>query len=110
MKRITLCAMAALSTLAFLPSARAADVDVTVPVRYGDLNLQRPGDVSALYHRLKAAALQACGASEFSVAPYRDAVEHSACYRQSLARAVEAVDLPAVAALHQSAGTTLASN
>ena len=91
--------------------AAAAGAQTTIAVRYGDLDLNRPSDARILYHRLQTAALQACGASDFSVAPYRDAVQRSACYRDGLAQAVTTVDLPAVSSLYQSAAaTTLASN
>jgi UrcA family protein len=123
MKIAILCAAAVgalgLSTAAYAQSPEAAaaaeafaasEAPTAVAVRYGDLDLSRPADAHALYHRLQTAALQACGASEFSVAPYQDAVRHSACYRQGLDQAVQAVNLPAIAALHGAAATTLASN
>jgi UrcA family protein len=89
--------------------ASAAEVSTAVHVRYGDLDLSQPSGARILYHRLQNAALEACGASDFSVAPYRDAVQRSACYRQGLAQAVEAVNLPAVEAL-AAAPARLASN
>jgi UrcA family protein len=91
-------------------ASAAAEVSTAIAVRYGDLDLSRSGDVHTLYHRLQTAALEACGASTFSVAPYRDAVERSACYRQGLAQAVQAVNLPAVNALAAPRAAELASN
>ena len=90
--------------------AYAAESSTAVAVHYGDLDLSRASGVRTLYHRLQAAALEACGASEFSVAPYRDAVRGSACYRQGLDQAVQATNLPVVTALHDAGATRLASN
>ena len=121
MKFAVLC-VASLGALSLAAAARAqspeadaaaeaynADASTAVAVHYGDLDLSRASGARTLYHRLQAAALEACGASEFSVAPYRDAVRGSACYRQGLDQAVQATNLPAVVALN-GGSTRLASN
>ena len=121
MKFTVLCA-ASLAVLSLAAAARAqspeadaaaqafnADASTAVAVHYGDLDLSRASGARTLYHRLQAAALEACGASEFSVAPYRDAVRGSACYRQGLDQAVQATNLPAGVALN-GGSTRLASN
>ena len=110
MKAVAFCIAASLAGLAMQPIAHAADVPTAVAVHYGDLDLGQPSSARILYHRLQAAALEACGASEFSLAPYRNAVTRSACYRDGLDQAVEAVGLPAVSALHVERPTALAAN
>jgi UrcA family protein len=98
----------ALATAMAAPVAMASDSPSVVPVAYGDLNLSSPHDSAVLLHRLREAALEACGASDFSVADYRRSVERSACYRESMDRAVSAVDAPAVSQLYS--GRAFASN
>jgi UrcA family protein len=82
------------------PAAMASDSPSVVRVAYGDLNLSSQRDSAVLLHRLHEASLEACGASEFSVPDYRRSIERSACYRQSMDRAVSAVDAPAVSQLY----------
>ena len=117
MKIAALCAVAlgavSLHTAAYAGSPESdaaaqayAEAPTAVAVHYGDLDLSQPAGARTLYHRLQTAALEACGASEFSVTPYRDAVRGSACYRQGLDQAVQATNLPAVIA----GATRLASN
>ena len=110
MKFVAFGIAASLFGLALLPTAHAADVPTAVAVHYGDLDLGQPSGARTLYHRLQAAALEACGASEFSLAPYQDAVRRSACYRDGLDNAVQAVNLPAVSALYVGRPTALAAN
>jgi UrcA family protein len=87
----------------------ADSVQVSQRVSYRDLNLSDPGDAAVMLQRLRDAALETCGASPFSVPDYRRAVEASACYRDSLDRAVDQLGVPAVSRLHQSA-SSVASN
>ena len=111
MKTLTLAVAAGLTAMSLqvAQAQPASDTTPQVAVRYGDLDLSRAGDAKVLLHRLQSAALQACGASDFSLAPYRDAVQRSACYRQGLARAVDTVGLPALSSLYE-AHLKLASN
>jgi UrcA family protein len=90
------------------PVAMASESPAAVPVAYGDLNLSSPHDSAVLLHRLHEAALEACGASDASVAAYRLSVERSACYRDSMDRAVASVGAPTVSQLYS--GRALASN
>jgi UrcA family protein len=72
-----------------------------VKVRYDDLDLTRTTDAQTMLVRLDRAALDACGASGFSLREVRQAVQRSACYRQSLDRAVAGLNAPAVTGLYR---------
>jgi UrcA family protein len=100
------------SAVAQSESAAARSVfesPTAVAVKYGDLDLSTRHGSMVMLGRLHVAALNACGASAFSVPDYRWAVERSACYRQSMDRAVADVGMPMVAQLYSNR-RTLASN
>ena len=67
-------------------------------VTYGDLNLSVPRGVEQLYRRIVVAAHQVCGAQDGRSLQAKE--EFSICTQQSIARAVVAVDQPALTALH----------
>ena len=71
-----------------------------VAVKYSDLDLSSRRDSVVMLGRLHEAALNACGASEFSVSDYRRAIERSSCFRGSMDRAVAAVGAPTVTHLY----------
>ena len=98
----------ALATAMAAPAAMASDSPLVVRVAYSDLNLSSQHDSAVLLRRLHEAALEACGASDFSVPDYRRSVERSACYRESMDRAVASVGAPAVSQLYS--GRAFASN
>lgn len=81
-------------------AARSIFQEVAVPVTYGDLDLSSQDGASIMLHRLHDAALNACGADDGSVAPYKWAVRRSACYHRSMDRAVAALDAPTVSQLY----------
>jgi UrcA family protein len=97
-----------MATAMAAPAAIASERHDGVRVGYSDLDLSTPHGSAVLLRRLRVAALSACGASEFSVPDYRRAVERSACYRESLDRAVSDVGAPAVTQLYS--GGSLAAN
>ena len=74
---------------------------VSVAVHYGDLDLSNPDGASVMLHRLHDAALNACGADDASVSDYKWSVHRSACYHQSMDRAVADLGAPAVSQLYQ---------
>jgi UrcA family protein len=82
-----LAAAAVLGAPALASATPAPDAATQVTVRYGDLDLNRRSDDRVLLHRIRDAALEACGASPFSIADYRWAVRRSACYRSNVRRA-----------------------
>jgi UrcA family protein len=49
--------------------------------------VKRVADAQKMERRLQAAALKACGASDFSFAEYRAAIAKSDCYKTALADA-----------------------
>jgi UrcA family protein len=101
----------ALTAPAIVHAEQASDATTNVAVRYGDLNLANDHDAGVLLTRLQTAALNSCGASEFSFRDYQDAVRKSACYQASLSNAVAQVGSPALTARFTTAApVTLASN
>jgi UrcA family protein len=100
------CVAASLAGSAFAQSEAAAarsiyHESVAVPVTYRDLDLSSQDGASTMLDRLGHAAMDACGASDFSVKDYRWAVAHSACVRNSLDQAVADLDAPTVTRLYQ---------
>jgi UrcA family protein len=85
---------------AFASTAPAAEDVRRVTVRFGDLNLEQPRGVAALYGRLRLAAAQACGEPERPGEAFMSA-DWRACVAQAVERAVVAVDRPAVTAYHR---------
>jgi UrcA family protein len=67
-------------------------------VTYGDLNLANPQGVEQLYRRIVGAAQQVCDALNGRSLQAKE--QFSICTKQSIARAVSAVDQPALTALH----------
>lgn len=101
---ITLAAALALAGAAVGPAAVAHDNNVSVKVAYSDLNLSNPRDSAVLLHRLSQAAMSACGVSDFSLPDYRWSVARSDCYRDSMDRAVAALNAPMVTHLYDQRG------
>jgi UrcA family protein len=96
------------SALAFcfaIPIAGAAvahtDTATQVQVRYGDLDLSSASGAAVMLQRIDDAATEACGAPWGSLREYRLSVQRSACHRESMERAVAAVESPALSALLQ---------
>jgi UrcA family protein len=84
-------------------SAHAAEVTpASAPpaatVRFGDLNLSNPEGVQHLYGRISGAAQEVC--STRGDRSLSAAARERICVRQSIARAVRAVDRPELTALH----------
>lgn len=84
--------------------------DVAVRVRTNDLDISKPAGAQAMLTRLDRAAAEACGASEFSLREYRDAVRNSSCYRDSMNRAVASLGSSTVNALYRERAVVVASN
>jgi UrcA family protein len=87
-------ALAAAST-----ASAAGDVPQAI-VHFGDLNLDQPSGVATLYHRISFAAQNVCGdkylPGSFIISPY-----WRSCTAQAIARAVAAVDRPALTAYYR---------
>lgn len=83
-------------------SIRAADLPansepVKTTVTFGDLNLGHSEGVEQLYRRIAGAAQRVCGSLDGR--SVRENLQFSVCLKQSIARAVAAVDQPALTAL-----------
>jgi len=79
-----------------------------VAVRYHDLDLNKSANAAILLKRVDVAAMEACGASPFSLAEYRQAVRRSACYQGATSRVVAALNAPTVTALYNNQAVRLA--
>jgi UrcA family protein len=74
-----------------------------VKVSYTDLNLEKEVGAKILYRRLQQASKQACGGESFNNAgSVKIMSEMKACYRTTLAAAVEEVDKAELTRIHES--------
>jgi UrcA family protein len=113
MKIRTIVTLGCAFALAGVVSARAAgqseadaareveNLPVQVAIKFGDLDLTSQDGSAAMLQRISHAALEACGASSFSVPDYRWAVKHSGCFRSSMDRAVADLSAPTVTHLYE---------
>jgi UrcA family protein len=74
---------------------------VQVAIKFGDLDLASQQGSAAMLQRISHAALEACGASGFSVPDYKWATKNSGCYHSSMDRAVAQLAAPAVTHLYE---------
>lgn len=102
MKRLMASALAFCLMISIAGAAMAqGDTATQVPVRYGDLDVSSTSGAAVMLQRIDDAATEACGAPWGSLREYRLSVQRSVCHRESMERAVAAVDLPALSALFQ---------
>ena len=100
--RPLMCALAlALAAPAASHATAPADTTSKVDVPYRDIDLSRPRNASIMLWRLDRAAIEACGASDFSWSEYRRVVRNSDCYAASLDRAVAELNAPLVSRLYE---------
>jgi UrcA family protein len=71
---------------------------MSITVRYGDLNLANPYGIERLYRRIVGAAQQVC--RNLDGISLEEKAEFSICTKESIARAVAAVDQPALTSLY----------
>jgi UrcA family protein len=67
------------------PSLAAEPGTETISIRVGRPASPSPAATRRLERRIASAALEACGASPYSAPELKDAVAHSACWRDSYA-------------------------
>jgi UrcA family protein len=104
--------MISATALALLPAAAfaaPADLTTVVKVRIADTDLTNVAGAQRAIARLDGAALEACGASHFSLREYKLAVRNSDCYRDGMDRAVASLGSPTLNAVYQRSGTRLAA-
>ena len=98
--------IAVAATLGAANAKAGGDIDArlyetrSVPVRFGDLDLQRTQGIETLYRRIEAAAERACGERESRNLQMR--ADWGRCYREALERAVEGVSNARLAERHRS--------
>jgi UrcA family protein len=111
MKNIMIFAVAlALAAPAASFAASADGQAPTLSVSYRGLDLSQPQGAKRMIARLDKAAAEVCGASSFSARDYQRAVRSSACYQDSMNRAVATLASPTVNAVYRERALTVASN
>jgi UrcA family protein len=95
-----LCLASIPAAHATLPSAEKALVG-SVRVAYADLDLTRRADVETLLDRIEKAAYRACGGnprrhSSYDMTPSYTATVFKECREDAIARAIGAIDAPAL--------------
>jgi UrcA family protein len=90
--------LAAASTVAHAAEQSRGSEAAMKTVQYGDLNLAKPEGVARLYRRIVAAAQQVCDSRQGR--SLQAQAQDSICTKESIARAVAAVDQPTLTALH----------
>jgi len=96
MKLFALPALFALALAA--PAVAAPTVTTSIAVSPAGLDLSTAAGAETMANRLDRAAVRACGASDFSLRDYQQAVRRSACYRDAMGQALTALNAPAVSA------------
>jgi UrcA family protein len=93
-----LCGVIA-SSFAALPAAEAESFDAPqVKVAFGDLDVSRPEGAAVLYRRIKAAAETVC--SPYWATGFAAQANIYGCVRTAIAKAVTAVDQPALSQIY----------
>ncbi len=70
----------------------------SAPVRYGDLDLNRPADARKLYSRIRLAARHVCGNPD--IRNLADVARSQPCLEQAVDDAVARVNSPELTAIH----------
>jgi UrcA family protein len=102
--RLSAVSAVGLTLVALATPVQAADEPTAISVRHVDLTLESRGEATRLLGRLSEAAMEACGASSFSLAQYRQAVRGSACWRSSMTDVVQRIDNPYLNAAFEGRG------
>jgi UrcA family protein len=76
-----------------------------IRLRYDRRDLTSPAAARRLLVRIGDAALEACGASPFSLAEFKIATRSSRCWRDAVDRTVSRIGSPTLSALIGEAGT-----
>ena len=102
-------AAAATLSCAAAAFAQTSDTVPSVAVKYRDLDIGSPTGARVLLDRIEAAASTACGGAP-DIRQLGRLASFEACHRSAVARAVDAVDSPMLAALaHRSPPASLAA-
>jgi UrcA family protein len=95
---LAMACLAVASTVVHAADTSAGPEPMKRTVTYGDLNLANPRGVEHLYRRIVGAAQQVCDTPNGRSLEAK--VRFGICTKQSIARAIAAVDHPALTALH----------
>jgi UrcA family protein len=87
-------------------SALSNQQPASVRLRYHAESLETSKAAADMLRRIDGAALEACGASDFSLKMYRDTVQASACYRKGVSQAVAELNVPTVTQLYNGQAET----
>ena len=79
--------------------ATAGDQTTAIHLRYDRQELNSTVGARRLLHRIGDAALEACGASPFSLTEFKMATEHSRCWRDAVDEAVRRIGSPTLSAV-----------
>jgi UrcA family protein len=82
----------------------ALDQPHPVTVKYADLDLNRPGDVRILYHRVRLAADESCGIGEIT-GSHLKLKSWQECVARAVDETVAHLDRPALTAYHREHAT-----
>ena len=85
---------AAIATPATAQEARIGADRYTVTLHRAELHPATPGAARRTLARIEAAALDVCGASQFSLRDVKRAVRYSACWRDAVAGTMARIDDP----------------
>jgi UrcA family protein len=97
---IAACIVAAGASAASAASAATPPSDApSVVVRYADLDITTRQGASALYRRIAAAAQRVCPDADIRDLDFSSQIR--ACQQQAIARAVQAISSPLLAALYE---------
>ena len=94
MKLFALPALCALALAA--PAVAGPTVTTSIAVSPAGLDLSTAAGAEVMASRLDRAAVRACGASDFSLRDYQQAVRRSACYHDAMNQALASLNAPAV--------------
>jgi UrcA family protein len=102
---------AAVSALSLACAAAYADTPPLIGshlelVRFNDLNLDQPRDVTRLFNRVSSAADKVCGTRSFA-GHYNKIADYEICYKYTVASAVAHIDRPSVTAYFQQRSSDL---
>jgi UrcA family protein len=78
--------------------AGAADAQLSITVKYDDLNLSRPAGVDALYSRIQTAANTVC--RPLSTQHHLQSSAWTQCFSDAVSNAVQSVGQPALSSLY----------
>lgn len=104
MKLALICALALATCPAIATAASPDEADPAITVSYGDLDLGRHHDAKVLLGRIDDAAMQVCGADAHNNSAEWFRVRRSACFAETMAKAVAQIDAPALSAAFEAGG------